>query len=417
MQTLRQRLPACVALLLCLATLAAATMIARNGYGDNLDNYRMLRSWQQMVLHGLYQPSRFQGNLPSELALGFGASQLGPLGTSLISALASLASLFMAWRLLGKLTDRRIAAWALLPVAVNPYWVLASCTAMDYVHPLPFYLLGVYLLIERRSHLAVLALGLAAGIRISFLPLGLLSLGWSFALERDRTQRRVWIEAALAFVVITGLIYVPAWISAHLGLSFLGSDRPTSQGLFGMLARWLYKSAYLYGLVGALIVVAIVVSVARMGWQWRRGAGDAWVRSSCERRVLVAATALIAFHIALFFYIPARVQYLLPALLGFAALCAVWRVPRSVLLGLALAQFSYWFVSFDLLQVQYASHDPCSGVHATHARLAPHLGPGVLAPLWHAEASAERMPCFRDMLLQAPDEIHEPLPPPFAARE
>jgi hypothetical protein len=189
--TLTQRTPTLVALLLCCATCIAAVLVAQNGYGDNLDNYRMLRSWQQMVSHGLYQPSRFQGNLPSELALGFSASQLGPLGTSLISALASLCSLVLAWRVLSRFTDARRAAWALLPVAVNPYWILASCTAMDYIHPLPFYLFGMLMLLEQRTHLAVLSLALAAGIRISFLPLGLFTLAWSFALERQRNQRLI----------------------------------------------------------------------------------------------------------------------------------------------------------------------------------------------------------------------------------
>lgn len=404
MHTLTQRTPTLVALLLCCATCIAAVLVAQNGYGDNLDNYRMLRSWQQMVSHGLYQPSRFQGNLPSELALGFSASQLGPLGTSLISALASLCSLMLAWRVLSRFTDPRTAAWALLPVAVNPYWIMASCTAMDYVHPLPFYVFGLLMLLEQRTHLAVLSLALAAGIRISFLPLGLFTLGWSFTLEHERNQRLVIAEAALAFIVVTGLIYVPAWISSHLGLSFLNSDRPTAQGFVGMSIRWLYKSIYLYGLIGALIIAGVV------GWHLLRAKQDPVERSPSERRVIAAAVSIIAFHLLLFLYIPARVQYLLPAMLGFAALCAVWRVQRVALLGLALAQFSYWFVSIDLLQIDHETNDPCAGVRATNAQLAPHLGPGVLAPLWSNHGSDETLPCFRATLLQAPTRIRDKLP-------
>jgi hypothetical protein len=415
MLTLTQRLPVLVAALLCCATFAAAVLIARNGYGDNLDNYRMLRSWQQMVVHGLYEPSRFQGNLPSELALGFSASQLGPLGTSLVSAATSVASLFVAWKLLSRFVPTAVAAWSLLPVAVNPYWVLASCTAMDYVHPLPFYLLGVLLLLERRSHLAVVALGLAAGIRISFLPLGLLSLGWCYVLEAAAQRRREALEATLSFLVIAGLIYVPAWISAHLGLSFLSSDRPTSQGVFGLIARWLYKSIYLYGPIGTVVAAVVVALQLR---QRRRSEAEGRALTTVERRVAYAALSLIAFHLLLFLYIPARVQYLMPAMLGFAALCAVWRVHRVALLSLAIAQCSYWFVSVDLLAIDHATNDPCSGVRATQARLSPHLGTGVLAPLWAGESTHESLPCFRATLLQAPSEIHEPLPPvPFASRK
>ncbi|HET8937986.1 MAG TPA: hypothetical protein VFN67_31295 [Polyangiales bacterium] len=404
MHTLTQRTPTLVALLLCCAACVAAVLVAQNGYGDNLDNYRMLRSWQQMVSHGLYQPSRFQGNLPSELALGFSASQLGPLGTSLISALASLGSLVLGFRVLSRFTDPRRAAWALLPVAVNPYWILASCTAMDYIHPLPFYLFGVLMLLDQRTHLAVISLALAAGIRISFLPLGLFTLAWSFALERQRNQRLIIAEAALAFLVVTGLIYVPAWISSHLGLSFLSSDRPTAQGWLGMSIRWLYKSIYLYGLVGALVIAGVI------GWHFSRPTQDRIKLSVSERRLVAAAVGVIAFHLLLFLYIPARVQYLMPAMLGFAALCAVWRVQRVALLGLALAQFSYWFVSIDLLQIDHATNDPCAGVRATNAQLAPHLGPGILAPMWNNHGSDETLPCFRAMLLHPPSRIHDKLP-------
>jgi hypothetical protein len=67
-------------------------------------------------------------------------------------------------------------------------------------------------------------------------------------------------------------------------------------------------------------------------------------------------------------------------------------------------------VSIDLLQIDHQTNDPCSGVRATQAQFAPHLGPGILAPLWNKHGSDESLPCFRAMLLHAPSQIHDKLP-------
>src|ERR1700733_6752658 len=68
-------------------------IISRNGYGDNIDNYTMLRSWQEMVGNGVYVPSRYQGNIPSEIALGFLASMFGPIGANGFSFALSIIAL------------------------------------------------------------------------------------------------------------------------------------------------------------------------------------------------------------------------------------------------------------------------------------------------------------------------------------
>ena len=77
----------------CLLIIIAFVLIARDGYGDNINNYGMLNSWQVMVANGVYVPSRFQGNLPSELIVGTLAFLFGPIGPDSFSFILSLFAL------------------------------------------------------------------------------------------------------------------------------------------------------------------------------------------------------------------------------------------------------------------------------------------------------------------------------------
>ena len=134
-----------------LSLIIAFTRIGFNGYGNNINNYSMLRSWQEMLANGIYVPSRFQGNLPSELILGSLAAIWGPVGSNSFSFILSILSLILAYRLFRKIESDPIKiGLALATVAVNPFWVEASTTSMDYIHPIPFFLAGI-LLVQNRN--------------------------------------------------------------------------------------------------------------------------------------------------------------------------------------------------------------------------------------------------------------------------
>ena len=75
-----------------------------------------------MLIDGKYVPSRFQGNLPSEIVLGFFASLFGPIGSNSVSLVASLSALGMAGILLNRSDERDSAGHA----ARNPVSIVAD---------------------------------------------------------------------------------------------------------------------------------------------------------------------------------------------------------------------------------------------------------------------------------------------------
>jgi hypothetical protein len=316
-----------------------------------------------------------------------------------ICALCLMFYLFYALK-----QDWKTSALAVATVAANPFWVNASSTTMDYIHPIPIFLLGLFLLQKRWPVIAAVLFAISGGDRISYAPMGLLALCWAWWRENDPGRRELILQSLVVFAVIGSLIYLPVFISSHLQLTFLGSARP-SQSLFGYAARWAYKSLSLYGVLGTIIVAAIFVNlfVAR-----RR---EANILTSADGTFFMICVLVIAYHLVLFFYIPVRIEYLLPLLMGVAGIFVVRNVSSVLMVGLIIAELSYWFVNIDLLKIEHENDNPCAAVIALSATLEPHLTPGLLVPALTNNTNEQL--CMPQFLLERPANIWDRLPKPM----
>jgi hypothetical protein len=402
---LRSSIDALFVVIAFLSLLIAFAMIGFNGYGDNGNNYGMLRTWQEMVANGVYVPSRFQGNLPSELLLGYLAAAAGPVGANGLSLVLSALSLILAYRLFREVEpDRLKIGLTLAVVAINPFWVRASTTSMDYVHPIPFFLAGLLLIRKGMPTIAALCLAVAGGMRLSYAPLGLGVLLIALSVETEKHGRSVLVQSIVEYIVIVCLIYFPAFLSSHLKMTFLGSARPTEQGFLGLLARWAYKDIYLYGVLGTAIVgtIAGLVIVRALNGKYHLSRAEITFERAC--------LAFIAFHLFLFLYIPVRVEYLFPVLIAMTGVFLIRSVPSILLIALIVAEGSYWFFSIDVLQLQRVDHAPCEAIHGVGAQFKPHISEGVLVA--ELTGKTDELRCYPKGLLRAPEDIRDRLPVP-----
>jgi hypothetical protein len=391
-----------VLLLLLSCYLAASFLIACHGYGEDTDSYGMLNTWQTMLLDGRYAPSRFQGNIVPEFIIGFLASLFGPYGPNFFSIAVSLTSVFFAARILAAVSqDSELIAWSLATVLLNPTWILAGSTSVDYLYPIAASLGGILLLMRRRPTLAALAFAIATGSRISYAPLGLAALLVGWWLEPE--EHREFLGAIVTYLLTAGLFYLPVWISSHLGLDFLRAARPVRQGFAGLVVRFIYKIHSLYGFAGTYLVAgAIVFVIAR-----RRK-----VVSEPARVVELCAVGTVVFYLVLFLWIPVLTAYLLPVLLAVAALFVIYRVDRRVLGAIVALEIILWFVRIKPLTISHETGLPCHEVNAVAARFEPHLAKGVLLP--DLEGVHFNAPCSLAELRVRPPNPYAPLPPsPF----
>jgi hypothetical protein len=391
---LRSVLPAAL-LMTCVAIFFFITL----GYGYDNDTYLMLKTWQRMLVEGTYVPSRFQGSIIPEFIIGFSAS----LGGHILSNSLSFAGLIvfaftLAYILSSDGINKEKIILIVIGTIVNPYWILAASTSMDYIYAAAFFTLGVRFLTKAQPVAAALLLAMAGGSRISYAPLGLLIL--IICWYRSREYRMLYMQALITYMCVGTLLYLPAFIHAKLSLSFLNVAAPDYQGVFGLLARALHKSINLFGYVGMLVVLStglFLVFCNRLV-----------LTRNLKHRPAIFCLLIIGYHLLLFVRLPIEVSYLLPCVPAVMILLIYCGAePRHFILIIA-AQIAYWFVAIDPVKIIHADTGACGPVIATDTRIDPHLAPGVLVAA--ARDTVKLEPCNRRLLLPNSVLSSTPLP-------
>jgi len=219
---------------------------------------------------------------------------------------------------------------------LNPHYIIASSSSMDYVYSIFFGLLGVTLLRQKKNLLAAIAFSLAVSSRLSnILLIGAIYLHFLRAYREDgETRESVLLTmSALLTACLVSALYIPSFLVSHHTLGFL-TYRIGDWSFLGHLYRFLYKNVYLFGLIPFLFVTAASV--------WK--AANRSLCISWTLDVQTGVTALIV-HELLFFKVPLEIAYLLPLLfvsvpLGFLAL----RPQRVTMFAMAVLVISYGFV-------------------------------------------------------------------------
>lgn len=368
-----------------LVVLTECFLVARivtTGFGADNDTYLMLGSWDRLIHHGTYLPSRFQGSPLAEVSIG----ALSEVGGHWLSAVMSIAlgvlavwSLFdLARRRLGNRSDAGLLAAIL---ALTPVFLVAASTSHDYIYGLALFLAGWNAQErDRDQRLVAVILAMATLGRFSYVPLGLVVLlaGPPPRGRRDRTVS----SAVYALVIAVG--YLPAYLSANGSFSIFTADRPTGQGIVGIIGRAVVKPTLIFGVVGmALLAVAIVVALVRGRSTGSGMLGERWLV------VMIAISALT------WVWIPVEPSYLLPTL----AILLVWlarteivRAVRPVLVVWLVTLVSLAWIEPHLFRFTYAqSDDPCPADEAVDFSFSPHVTQGQL--LSYPALIVDNRPC------------------------
>lgn len=365
-----------------------AVRIYTAGFGADNDTWLMLGTWDALVERHRYVPSRPPGYAVPEVIIGATSELAGSWSSNLVSVVLGAATLVLLHGLIRRRTSARTSALLLVGVlAVTPAFVIAATTSIDYVYGLFFFVAGWAVLeTGRPSWLGGLLLGLAGASRLTYAPLALVVIALGPGRSRPMRERVAALALATA-VTIVG--YVPAWRSAG-DLSFVTAQRPTGQGLVGLLGRAALKGADLLGVLGTvvgIVAVVLVVRAARPGSARThdRGAGEWWL-------LVVAGIQLVVWV-----WIPAEPSYLLPslvALLAWVARPGLSRAVTGALAALVAVLGLYAVVDLRIVEVDHDNrygYDTCDATEATGARFRPHVTVGPL--LGYPELSRDLRAC------------------------
>lgn len=353
-------------------------IFALNGYGNDDDTYRMLNTWKTLISEGKYVPSRFQGNLIPELTIGL-ASEIGGFYLSnLISVVLSVSSLFIFYVLLSRITTSLIAALSVLAIASNPFWIIVSTTSMDYIYGAFFFILGLFVLIKEKPRWAGLLFAAAVSSRLTYGPMVAIAFLLYFPYTQEKPKlRSLLIQGFLVFLVASGVFYLPVFFASGMSLSFLAIGPDASGGFVGIIARFVYKNIYFWGLPAFILLIVFFIQEKRI---YRKIITNPFQKVRVEKLLFHGALWCIIYNEIMFFRLPHEYAYLLPLLFSGTYLIATSdRVKKTRYLSLLIGlQLLYGLIfNLDIIQT-YQDSELATSIHSDSAKIHASVKEGIL---------------------------------------
>lgn len=283
---------------LAFAALAVVYVVSRIpwldlGYGTDPDAWRVALTGEYLLSEGEYFPSRLPG-FPLHELVTLPLVRLGWVWTNLSTVFISIAGVHLFARIVRELA-LPYRGLLTLGFAFTPLLWINSVATMDYMWALTFLLACYLALMKERTLLGGVALGLAAGFRLTSLWAAPAFLLW---LWRERRLRREGLPFAGALAVTSLVAYSP--VLARYGIDAF-NFYDAKVGFLSFL-RLLGKETL--GVLGALAVLAgLAVSLPRLARLPRDLADDSHV-------ALWVAMGVLFF--VSFTRLPHEVAYLIP---------------------------------------------------------------------------------------------------------
>lgn len=285
-------------LLLFAITLISRLPLLSAGYGVEEDSWGMVNALQRMASTGVYETSRFPGH-PVVEAVYYLMLNCNAFWCNMITALLSAgASVFFALILFQSGIKNYFSA--ALAFAFIPVVYINSGNNMDYLWAVCFIIMSWWLLINNRLLLAGMFLGLATGCRLSsiitLISFCILLSGFSFS---KKNMLRVF-PFVFAAAITSVLVFAP--LIKHYGLTFL--THPETLG-YPQLAKVAYKASIgAFGLIGFIGTSYFVLKAFTTSNQ-------TIIQNNNYKWFVLSA---IALSVLLYFYLPQKSAFLIPAL-------------------------------------------------------------------------------------------------------
>ncbi len=380
--------------LAALGWLIAVAALVPLGYGLDNDSYRMLATWQTMVHEDRYVASRYTGYIVSEFAFGFGAWLGGAWLANLTAAACATAAMPITWLLARKLGVARPELVVALVLA-TPWIMIASARPIDHMITYLFLVSGMVAVLYGRVLPGVLLLAIAAGSRMQVLLYGMVFL-WMVARSRPETGLRRW-EALPALLLITGLFYLPVWISHGLSLDWLTAAWIDEQGLAGLAARMALKWPRLFGLVPCAVAAILAMTA------WRKVSLRESVREDFALRL---SFTMCLLGLLIYFRLPTDISFSI-YMVPFVAVLLERSGAVLALRALVLGSLMTALVDLEPLTITAQRGDAC-GHLVLAARIDPHLAKGPVLTEWSEHPRGDA--CYRAQLPIPYVRANDPLP-------
>ena len=321
------------------------------GYGSDEDTLPMIHVFEARLLNGIFVSSRFTSYPVSEIGIGFLSYYLGSWAANSATFIFYFFSLLFIFFSFEKEIEKKKLFLFLVLSLSSPILFFDNLEPIDYSWAFLFYSIGLFFFSRKYFELSVLFFAFSVGARLNFILFVILAI-FFFKNTKFISYERKLIIAVCSFVT-GGLFYLPIWFHNGFGLEWIDAARPIEQGIFGLLARFTYKTWMAFGFIQLLLIIYLFIQIKKN------------LIKKNENNIFLI---LVLSNLLLFLYIPAELSYLQPAII-FLYLIIVKEFEKKLIVGIIVLNFLNWIVSFDLLKINYVDNSICGPKHALSAKI------------------------------------------------
>ena len=324
------------------------------GYGSDEDTLPMISVFDQRLQAGRFISSRFTGYPIPEMGIGFLAYYFGSWAANIVTFLFFLIGIIFFYLSQVKIKEFKKVNFSLffLLCLSSPILYFDNLEPIDYSWAFLFFSLGLFFLSRNKKELAVLFFAFCLGCRLNFIVFIIL-VYYFFNYDYKIKFFEKTYNFLITFI-LGGLFYLPVWFYHKFGLEWLTAARPLDQGYFGLLVRFLYKTNLTFGILQSVLILYIFFLLLK------KNTFISFVKKN--NFVLI----LIISNLFIFFYIPAELSYMQPALIFFYFLM-IKNFNLKTIYFLIFLNFLTWFLNIDYLEIKHKKEGVCEPKNAISA--------------------------------------------------
>ena len=317
------------------------------GYGSDEDTLPMIYVFESRLTDGSFVTSRFTGNPVAEIGIGFLAYYFGSMVVNIVTFIFFSASLVFIY--LSNFEKNNLKLFLVLCLS-NQVLFFDNLEPIDYSWALLPFSIGLFLFSKKKFELAILFFGISIGSRINFFLfiIPIVIFFFDNFIRNNLTEKLIRV-----FVIffVGSLFYLPIWYDSSFSLEWLTAARPIEQGFFGLFARFSYKSILAIGYI-QLIIILINFFISKN-----------LLILLIKKKYLFS---IIFLNLIIFFYIPAELSYLQPALVFIYFFISNYFSKKIVYL-IVIFNFLGWIINYDFINIKHKSDNKCDPIQAISA--------------------------------------------------
>ncbi len=321
------------------------------GYGSDEDTLPMIHVFEARLVNSVFVSSRFTSYPVSEIGIGFLSYYIGSWAANSVTFIFYFLSLLFIFFSFEKKIEKKKLYLFLILCLSSPVLFFDNLEPIDYSWAFLFYSIGLFFFSRKIFELSILFFAFSVGCRLNFILFVILAI-FFFRNTKFISFERKLIIAVCSFVT-GGLFYLPIWFHHGFGLEWIDAARPIEQGIFGLFARFTYKTWMAFGFIQLLLIIYGFIQIKKN------------LIKKNENNIFLI---LVLSNLLLFLYIPAELSYLQPAII-ILYLFIIQEFDKKLIVGIIILNFLNWIISFDLLKINYVDHDMCAPKHALSAKI------------------------------------------------